>query len=114
MGTGSMGIVGAQSAVLTVGTTIQYFNIGFKTTTIMLRAPSGNTQNITIGIGAFDVLGGSIIVRPAESISVDISNILLLKKAMGLNLTDDDFISRISAIAGGAGQTLYLDAIGAV
>jgi len=103
---------GSQSVVITIGTTKTDYNIGFKTTCLLLRSATTNTANINVNFGSYDVLGGNLLIRPGESINFDITQVLILKVLMGSKLKDDDFITKIAAIAGDANQTLYLDAIG--
>jgi len=102
----------AQSETITIGTTKTDYNIGFQSTHLILRASTGNTDNITINLGTYDVLGGNIILRPAETLHFDITNVLMLKILMGYKLKPDDFITKISAQSTAAGQVFYLDALG--
>ena len=106
------GIISAQSQSVTAGAAWVDLNIPFFTTTILLRALSTNTDNIQIQLGAFDVLGGNIILRPNESLSIDITQILQLKVALGQKITMEDYINKLTYYGAASNPVMYIDVLG--
>lgn len=95
----------------TAGTTLLTERLGFRCTAIMLRAKSDNTANITVSINPnVPASSSTTIVRAGENITIDITEQLILKKLLGMQISDDDFINVVSYISTAAAQTLYVDA----
>lgn len=112
MSGGGGGTMSAQTVTVTPTTTPTDINLGFKTTTLMFRAKSDNATDILIKLGTYAILGGNLLLRAGETISVDITNILMLRLMMLQSLNEDDFITKINYTATGAGaNTLYIDAL---
>lgn len=101
----------AQTQVVTTSATPQIVNLGFKTTSLLFRTPTTNTDNITIKFGTYDLLGGNLTIRAGESISFDITEILQLKIAMGKRLEDTDFITSLTITGAASAPVVWIDAI---
>lgn len=101
------------SVIVTTSATPTITNIGFKTTSILFRSLSTNTDNVTINLGAYGLLGGSIIIRPAETISIDINQILILKVLRGEKLDEEDYITQVKLTGAASNPVIYIDALDA-
>lgn len=102
---------GIASITFTATTTTQTQQFPPRTTALLLRAATGNTDNINVNIASNSVTSGDLIVRAGESVTIDITQINQLKFSLG-ELTDRDFIKFISYKAVSGSQTLYSDAFG--
>jgi len=83
----------------------------FYTTEVMFRALSTNTDNVTIQMNNYDMLGGNVIVRPGESVSLSITEILQLKAQMGFRVTKEDYFTGITYTGAASNPEIYIDAL---
>ncbi len=109
---GGGGGVGIQSVPVTATATETNYPLGFKTTEILMRTLATNTDNITIKLGTYEMLGGSITIRPGEFIAIDITQILQLKVLMGKTLGDEDFITKLTITGAASSPVVWIDALG--
>ena len=79
---------------------------------VVLRADSSNTNDVFVSLGKHTANTSDLKVRAGENLTIDITNMLLLKKSLGLDVTEDDFIKELNVVSDAANQTLYVDAFG--
>ena len=101
--------VGVQSVTLTAGETVQQKAISPYTVNVLLRADSDNAGTVYVAFGKYTAGTGDITLSAGESISINISEDLKLKMAMGYALCPEDFLPDISYKGSAADQTLYVD-----
>lgn len=96
---------------VTAGATATKLAFGFYTTEIMFRALSTNTDNIIVQLNNYEMLGGNVIIRPGESVTISITQILQLKAQMGYRLTQQDFLTGITYTGAASNPEMYVDAL---
>ncbi|MEK6876161.1 MAG: hypothetical protein AABX63_02025 [Nanoarchaeota archaeon] len=78
---------------------------------VMLRAPSANTDDIFVNLGGVTATSGDVRVRPNETISISIAEVLLAVKLSGREYNENDFIRSLSYRSNAGTQTLYFDVL---
>jgi len=111
---GSSGTYGTQTITLAPGTTAATQKLPEWTGIILLRTPTTNTADVNIKLASNaatkGVTTGDLLIRPGESIQLDLCPLLALKRALQGTLTRDDCINYLHYYAAST-QALYVDAI---
>jgi len=112
---GSGGTYSTSTVTVSPTTTATVTNLPDYTVMLILRTPTTNTANVYIQIRTTDdtkqVTSGDLLIRAGESITIDFSTMLLLKRALGNILYRENYPRRITYVAASGTQTLYIDAI---
>lgn len=108
------GSYGSATVTLAPGTTATTHKLPEWTAMLLLRAPSTNTDNVYVKLASNaatkGVTTGDLLIRPGESIQLDFSSMLMLKKVVWGKLTRDDCISYLHYYSAST-QALYVDAV---
>lgn len=78
---------------------------------LLLRCPSANTANVLVNLGGATATTGDLIISAGETISLDISPVLLAKILKNTPLVDSDFLRSLSHKSVSGTQTLQFDAL---
>lgn len=97
----------------TVSATTTSINTAFsgKISSVLLRTPSTNTDDVFVILGNSVVTPGNTLRLPPNSIiSIDVESSLLSRALRNLPLSQDDFINSFTQRSNSGTQTLFVDA----
>jgi len=104
-----MSLFGTHTDELAPTTTAAVKDIATPCVMMLLRCPASNNDNVYVNLGDITANSGDMIIQPGESINIDITGILKLKLAMGLELIESDYITKVSYLAASGTQALWVD-----
>lgn len=111
MGDAGGGMVGMETDTVTAGTTAIALRLPNPCTQLILRAAVTNVNSIYVRLGTMTATTGDLMIRSGETITLDVSNMLMLKKMLSGLVEGKDFITDLSYYSATAGQILHIDAL---
>jgi hypothetical protein len=109
---GVVGTINASTVTVTTGAATVITTLPQRTVALLLRAATTNTDNITVKLGCFDLFEGNMLLRPGETLSLSIEQIVMIKLLMGQKLTSEDFITSLQSTGAASAPVMYVDALG--
>ncbi len=100
--------MGYGTKTVVVGTASLIFALPPHVFCIILRTPASNVANVFVDLGGLSKIKKKILIRPDESITVDLGD-KIIAKILENKLDEKDFIRQIAYYSPTADQTLYID-----